>query len=235
MQAKFRGIPSKFASPPDKDHKFGCALVGGQNSLLAPGLATWNSTPSSHVAPAEQRVDMFLRWLRVSGLSAMLLSMGACSSQSERPVREQPPGGSVMLILRGVANSENPHGLLDDRAALEYARRLGFRGEVLDVAGNPGANSAQVQLARERIREDQSIKAIYGFSGGGYNARLIWAQLNTSERDRIRKVIVVGSPGVQESDFIGDSDVVIKPDPPEGHMAGPRALLESLRTESSLQ
>jgi len=80
---------------------------------------------------------------------------------------------------------------------------------VVDVAGNPGTNSAQVQLARERIREDQSIKAIYGFSGGGYNARLIWAQLSTPERDRIRKVIVVGSPGVQESDFIGVSEVVI--------------------------
>lgn len=164
----------------------------------------------------------------------MLLSMGGCSSQPEWTVREQPPAGSVMLILRGVANSEKPRGLLDDRAALEYARRLGFRGEVLDVAGNPGANSAQVQLARERIREDQSIRAIYGFSGGGYNARLIWAQLSTPERDRIRKVVVVGSPGVQESDFVGVSDVVIKPDPPEGHMAGPKALLESLRTESSL-
>jgi hypothetical protein len=27
---------------------------------------------------------------------------------------------------------------------------------------------------------------------------------------------------------LGSSDVVIKPDPPEGHMAGPQALLESL-------
>src|SRR5690349_880503 len=113
---------------------------------------------------------MSSRWLWVSGLCAMLLSMGGCSSQSERTAREQPPAGSVMLMLRGVANSEKPHGLLDDRTALEYARRVGFRGEVLDVAGNPGPNSAQVQLARERIREDQSITAIYGFSGGGYNA-----------------------------------------------------------------
>ena len=174
-----------------------------------------------------------LLWL--SGLSAMLLSMAGCSSQPERPVREQVSAEPVMLILRGVASSEKPHGQLDDRAALEYASRLGFRGEVLDVAGNPDLNSAQVQIARERIREDQSIKAIYGFSGGGYNARLIWAQLSTPERDRIRKVVVVGSPGVQASDFAGNSDVVIKSDPPEGHMLGPKALLESLRTESSLQ
>ena len=140
-----------------------------------------------------------------------------------------------MLILRGVASSERPRGLLDDRAALEYASRLGFRGEVLDVAGTPGLNSAQVQIARELIHEDQSIKAIYGFSGGGYNARLIWAQLSTAERDRIHKVVVVGSPGIQASDFAGTSDVVIKSDPPEGHMAGPKALLESFQTESSLQ
>jgi hypothetical protein len=174
-----------------------------------------------------------LLWL--SCLSAMLLSMAGCSSQSERPVREQVSAEPVMLILRGVASSEKPRGQLDDRAALEYAGLLGFRGQVLDVAGDPGINSGQVQIARERIREDQSIKAIYGFSGGGYNARIVWAQLSATERDRIRKVVVVGSPGVQASDFAGISDVVIKPDPPEGHMAGPKSLLESLRTETSLQ
>jgi hypothetical protein len=58
--------------------------------------------------------------------------------------------------------------------------------------------------------------------------------MSTPERDRIRKVVVVGSPGVQASDFAGTSDVVIKSDPPEGHIAGPKELLESLRTEGSL-
>ena len=48
----------------------------------------------------------------------------------------------VMLILRGIANSENPRGQLDDSSALQYARRRGFRGEVLDVAGNTGADPA---------------------------------------------------------------------------------------------
>src|SRR5262249_31799656 len=112
----------------------------------------------------------------VPGLSAMLVILGGCSSQPEWPLREQTISEPVMLILRGVANSEKPRGQLDDRAALEYARRLGFRGEVLDVAGNPGADSAQVRLATERIRHDETITAIYGFSGGGYNARLIWAE-----------------------------------------------------------
>ncbi len=101
-----------------------------------------------------------------------------------------------MLILRGVGSSEKPHGQLDEQAALEYARRLGFRGEILDVAGSPGVNSTQVRMARERIRQDYTITAIYGFSGGGYNARLIWSELTRPERDRIRKIVVVGSPGV---------------------------------------
>jgi pimeloyl-ACP methyl ester carboxylesterase len=138
-----------------------------------------------------------------------------------------------MLILRGVANSENPRGQLDDRSALEYARRIGFRGEVLDVAGNTSGDSVQVRTAVERIRRDETITAIYGFSGGGYNARLIWQELSAAERDRIRKVVVIGSPGVEQTDFVGSSDVVIKPDPPEGHMAGPEALLNTLQPEIS--
>jgi hypothetical protein len=53
----------------------------------------------------------------------------------------------VMLILRGIANAENPRGQLDDDSALEYARRLGFEGEVLDVAANARADSLQVTMA----------------------------------------------------------------------------------------
>jgi hypothetical protein len=134
----------------------------------------------------------------------------------------------VMLILRGIANAENPRGRLDDESALEYARRLGFRGDVLDVAGDVGAGSPQVTMALERIRRDQTVAAIYGFSGGGYNTRLIWKALSAPERERIRKVIVIGSPKVARADFPGSSDVLIKADPPEGHMAGPKVLLDSL-------
>jgi len=140
----------------------------------------------------------------------------------ERAVEE------VMLILRGVANAEYPRGALEDDVALEYARRGGFRGEVLDVAADYGPASAQIRMALERIRRDQMVTAIYGFSGGGYNARHIWEQLGAAERERIRKVIVVGAPGVDETQFAGKPDLLIKPDPPEGHMAGPRALLETL-------
>lgn len=139
--------------------------------------------------------------------------------------RSDHRAGGTMLILRGIASAEKPRGQLDDKSALEYARRLGYRGEVLDVAGG---SSEQAKMALERIRGDDNVRAIYGFSGGGYTAKRIWAELNAGERQRIRKVVVIGSPGVAKADFPGSSEVVIKQDPAGGHMAGPKALLESL-------
>jgi hypothetical protein len=147
------------------------------------------------------------------------------------PSSEQDNSRQVMLILRGIANAENPRGQLDDKAALAYAGRLGFKGEVLDIAGNTYSGSPQVEKALERIRADRAIAAIYGFSGGGYNARLIWKHLEPPHQERIRKIVVIGSPGVAKSDFPGSAEVLIKADPPEGHMAGPRRLLESLDAE----
>src|SRR5262245_8156192 len=146
----------------------------------------------------------------------------------EQPARVQSTSPPVMLILRGIADSEHPRGQLDDQSALEYAQRLGFRGEVLEVAADAGAGSPQVTMALARIRGDVAVTAIYGFSGGGYNARTIWRQLNAAERGRIRKVVVIGSPEVGKADFPGSSDVLIQGDPPEGHLAGPKALLDSL-------
>ena len=175
----------------------------------------------------------FSKSLSALVVTAVLVTVAVGCSESNRLPPEQPAFDEVMLILRGVASSQNPRGQLDDQSALEYARRVGFRGEVLDVAGNTGGDSPQVRLGLERIRGDKRITAIYAFSGGGYNARLIWEELNRAERDRIRKVVVIGSPGVGPTDFAGTSELVIKPDPPEGHMAGPKALLESLGAKSS--
>jgi len=157
-------------------------------------------------------------------MGAILLLIGDPSDALSTP----RAAGGVMLILRGIASTEMPRGQLDDQAALEYARRLGYRGEVLDVAGATGAESPQVRMALARIHRDERVSAIYGFSGGGYNARHIWTQLAAAERHRIRKVIVLGAPGVGRADFPGEEDVVIKQDPPAGHMAGPKALLQSL-------
>lgn len=135
-----------------------------------------------------------------------------------------PLGRESMLILRGIADANAPKGQLDDDAALEYARRLGYSGEVLDVAADAGP---QVRMALERIRNDKNVTALYGFSGGGYNAQSIWAQLNPQERSRITKIVVVGSPGVGKHSFPGSNDVTVQEDPPEGHMAGPKVLLQS--------
>ena len=140
----------------------------------------------------------------------------------------QRPSAAVMLILRGIASADAPRGQLDDDSALKYARRIGYRGEVLDVASNGSADGAQVKMAIDRIHRDEKVRAIYGFSGGGYNARRIYARLNGAERLRIRKIIVVGSPGVTQADFPESTDVLIKQDPPAGHMAGPKVLLDSL-------
>jgi hypothetical protein len=159
---------------------------------------------------------------------ALLVSVGLGVSELDAATPEEGTSAKVMLILRGIANSENPRGQLDDRSALEYAQRLGFQGEVLNVAGDAAADSAQVRMALDCIRRDDTVTAIYGFSGGGYNARLIWGELTAEERGRIRTVVVIGSPGITHSDFVGAYDVIIKHDPPEGHMAGPKALLESL-------
>jgi hypothetical protein len=132
------------------------------------------------------------------------------------------PGGK-MLILRGVAAENAPRGQLDDQAALTYARVHGYSGEVLDVGADTGP---QVKLALERIRNDRRVSALYGFSGGGFNAVAVWNQLTPDEKKRIRKIVVVGAPGISKASFPGVADVTVKEDPPEGHMAGPRELLE---------
>jgi hypothetical protein len=149
------------------------------------------------------------------------------SWRSDDPPEQSAPQ-EAMLILRGIASAARPRGQLDDKSALEYAHRLGYQGEVLDVAGKTGSNSPQVRMALDRIHRAPDITAIYGFSGGGYNARNIWSQLTAAERRRIRKIVVIGSPGVDADAFPGAADVTIKRDPPAGHMAGPRVLLESL-------
>src|SRR5258705_7752085 len=61
--------------------------------------------------------------------------------------RAQRAPGEVMLILRGIASREHPRGQLDDRSALEYARRLGYQAVVLDVACHSDGESSQVRIA----------------------------------------------------------------------------------------
>jgi hypothetical protein len=135
----------------------------------------------------------------------------------------QPEQHGTMLILRGIANAENPRGQLDDDSAEAYAWYNGYDGEVLDVAGG---TAEQVRRTLARIRSDESVTALYGFSGGAYATVRIWHALSAEEKERIEYVVIVGAPGVSERSFPGASQVMVQPDPPEGHLQGPRVLLD---------
>lgn len=132
-----------------------------------------------------------------------------------------------MMILRGI------HNLLDEKSALEYARRRGYGGFVLDASGETGPNSDQTLEALEQFRKRPDVAAIYGFSGGGYNVRHIINRLSRAEKDRIKLIVVVGAPGIQKELFTnGPWELVYRKDPPSGvHMDGPKALLAELGPE----
>jgi hypothetical protein len=52
----------------------------------------------------------------------------------------------------------------------KYAILKGYEAKVLDVSGdNAGPRSKQTQEALKWFRQDNSVAAFYGFSGGGYN------------------------------------------------------------------
>ena len=137
-----------------------------------------------------------------------------------------------MLILRGIAGHYDgrdwPRGALYEQPALDYARRRGYVGQVLDVAGATGPQSQQTQMALTAFRRDPTITALYGFSGGGYNVRHIIAGLSPDERTRIKLVVVLGAPRNPEQLYKGSWELVYRTDPPGGHMDGPRALLAEL-------
>ena len=65
-------------------------------------------------------------------------------------------------------------------------------------------SNCQDDRTSRAVRRDEAVTAIYGFSGGGYNARTIWGHLGAVERERIQMIIVLGAPGVEESDFAGN-------------------------------
>jgi hypothetical protein len=91
-------------------------------------------------------------------LVATLLVVNVGCAQSDQSAHKE-----VMLILRGISSSEEPRGQLDDQSALEYARRVGFHGEVLDVAADTSGNNAQVPQALERIRRGEYHRTLRVF------------------------------------------------------------------------
>lgn len=144
-----------------------------------------------------------------------------------------------MLILRGISGTfPDPatgalrrwdHGALDEPSALAYAQLRGYEGQVLQVSGETGLGSQQTRATLVAFRGDTSVAALYGFSGGGYNVRWVIQSLTPDERKRIRLVVVLGAPKNDPSLYRGAWELVYRLDPPKGHMAGPRALLDSAR------
>src|SRR5262249_33715341 len=107
-----------------------------------------------------------------------------------------------MLILRGNSGpnypdeSGTPHnyerGALHEQAAVEYARRKGYEGIVLDISGDPDARpgktratSPQTLLALTTLVADDSITGLYGFSGGGYLVCRLLLEKKTHNANRL--------------------------------------------------
>jgi len=132
----------------------------------------------------------------------------------------------TMLILRGIAAENAPRGQLDETSAKLYAVKSGYGARVLDVAGGTGE---QMQMTLDLVRFDPNVTALYGFSGGAISVLNVWNQLTPTEKFRIRKIVIVGAPGITAQSFPGAASVVIQDDPPEGHMNAPWALLKSLK------
>ena len=139
---------------------------------------------------------------------------------------------SKMLILRGIsgwyAGRKWERGALFEEPALEYAKRRGYEGKVLDISGEAYKGSPQSKLALSTYRDDSTITALYGFSGGGYNIYHIINGMTKPQKDRLQLVVVLGAPKLKQSSVQGSWEVVYRLDPPGGHMDGPRALLAEL-------
>jgi hypothetical protein len=123
-----------------------------------------------------------------------------------------------MLILRGNASGAGtfpdeqgktiawPFGALHVDAASNYARKRGYFPVVLGMQGYPQhEHSPQATEVYRLLKadKDDSIGAIYGFSGGGYNVRHILTYLAKHQPDDLQRfelVVVIGSPNPHRKD-----------------------------------
>jgi hypothetical protein len=117
-----------------------------------------------------------------------------------------------MLILRGNSGKyadeqgnkiDYPDGALHEQAAKDYATCRGYDGDVLPVSGdslkgNRDKNPQTVQALAKLKEKDSPYAALYGFSGGGYDVLHILKQLNKEELKRIKLIVVLGAPPVDE-------------------------------------
>jgi len=153
-----------------------------------------------------------------------------------------------ILILRGnPGNYADEHGntfnylrgALHEGPALEFVKRKGYTGKVLDVEGWASEDSKQTTIALDEFRRDQTVEGFYGFSAGGYNVKHILDKLTDDERGRVHLVVVLGAPKnaidkYWASTYGGKAnwELFYRLDPAGtkgGHMFGPEELLEELK------
>jgi uncharacterized protein (TIGR02594 family) len=201
----------------------GLEVLGGNQGAHAANAKHHTDAVSSHVSIAHRAASTALgyRWPK-----------GFAHPDEGTRTNAGPGEGMSILILRGIAGHYGgrdwPRGALDEPPALEYARRRGYVGKVLDVAGATGSHSPQTRMALDEFRRDQTVAGLYGFSGGGYNVLHIIHALTPAERARLRLVVVLGAPRNPSTLYRGPWELVYRHDPPGGHMDGPRALLATL-------
>ena len=100
-----------------------------------------------------------------------------------------------------------------------------FRGEVLDVAGNNGVESPQVKAAFNHVFTTmKATKHSMAFPAEGIISGMSDYESSWAERERIANKVMIRVNSMEKTDFAESKDVVIKGDPPSGHMAGPKAL-----------
>jgi len=97
-------------------------------------------------------------------------------------------------------------GALHDLYAKKFAEWNHYDPEVLNVSGEaytqrmaPMIPQVQAALTRLKGKGGKDYKALYGFSGGGYNILPILEHLSPGERDNLDIVIVLAAPGSVEA------------------------------------
>lgn len=127
----------------------------------------------------------------------------------------------TMLFLHGMQSRYgNVKPSQVETYAQIYATKRGYKFEAIPISGDN--TLAQRKAAIARIQKG-GISALYGFSAGGYNIKHVLNGLSPKDRETIKDVTILGSPG--ERPIKGITTHIIG-NPPQGHMQGPRVLSE---------
>jgi hypothetical protein len=106
-----------------------------------------------------------------------------------------------MVILRGNSSPAGtypdekgekiawPSGASHAEAAREFARRLRYIPDLLEIPGEEQSeHSRQAKAALKKFLGDEDYTAFYGFSGGGYNLRHILNYLASNNPETLRRI-----------------------------------------------